>query len=90
MKKTQNCKTCQYMNMTARARVTGNNFARGLPRGSCVCKHPEAVSTFNRVCPRSPRMAGFIGYTALGGNTPQIKTAPRWCPLRQKDGGNES
>lgn len=38
-----------------------------------------------RVCPRSPRMAGFIDFTAPGENVPKIKTSPRWCPLRTEN-----
>lgn len=74
------CRMCPYMHMSGCAYCNGNNS--GNPRGSCVCKHPEAVETFYQVCPRSPRTAGFIGYTPMGGDKPQIKTSPRWCPLR--------
>ncbi len=27
-------------------------------------------------------MAGFIGFTSMNDDMPQIKTAPRWCPLK--------
>ena len=79
------CKACQYMEVTGRAQRTSGT-APGGPRGDCHCQHPDAVATFNKVRPRSPRMAGFIGYTAPGGDVPQTKTSPRWCPLRN-DGG---
>ena len=59
-------------------------FLKG-PRGDCMCKHPDALETFKRVCPRSPRMAGFIDFTAPGENVPKIKTSPRWCPLRTEN-----
>ena len=74
------CRTCIYMRMTGRAICNGNND--GNPRGNCWCEHPEAREVFNRVCPRSPRAPGFIGFTPKGGNKPQIRTSPRWCPLR--------
>lgn len=74
------CRMCPYMHIRGRAYCNGNND--GNPRGSCVCNHPEAVRIFHQVCSRSPRMAGFIGYTPMGGDKPQIKTSPRWCTLR--------
>lgn len=79
--KTLICAECVHMRMTGRAERTGNND--GNPRGECYCKHPEAEKTFRRICPRSPRAPGFIGFTKMGGDKPQIKTAPRWCPLRE-------
>ena len=81
-RKTPVCKTCDFMKMVSRAKRTGNNNTLKGPRGDCHCYHPKAVETFNKVCPGSPRMAGFIGFTAPGENVPQIKTSPRWCPLR--------
>ena len=81
-KETPKCQTCYFMNLISRAKITSNNSHLGGPRGDCMCRHPDAVDIFKRVCPRSPRMAGFIGYTAPGGNVPQIKTSPKWCPLR--------
>ena len=76
------CSECRHMKVTGRAKLTANSWGRKGPRGDCKCTHPDAEETFKRVCPRSPRMAGFIGFTAPGGNVPQIKTSPRWCPLR--------
>jgi hypothetical protein len=80
---TPTCKGCLYRSAPYRARITGNN--NGTPRAGIVCEHPKAIETFNRVCPRSPRMAGFIGYTAMGGDVPQIKTCPKWCPRRTEN-----
>lgn len=76
------CAGCPHMGKPIRARYNGNNAGMKGPRGSCMCNHPDAVAEFFRVCPRSPRMAAFIGYTGPGGNVPQIKTSPKWCPLR--------
>lgn len=78
------CSECLYMELSGRANITGKNMYIGGPRGYCMCKHPDAEETFKRVCPRSHRMAGFIDFTAPGGNVPQIKTSPRWCPLRHR------
>jgi hypothetical protein len=77
------CRGCLYRSMLRRARITRNNH--GEPRAACMCEHPQAIETFNRVCPRSPRMAGFIGYTAMGGDVLQIKTSPKWCPRRPEN-----
>jgi hypothetical protein len=76
------CRKCEHMKLTGRAINNGNNRGLKGPRAGCMCEHSDAVKTFNRVCPRSPRMAGFIGYTNPGGNVPQTKTSPRRCPLR--------
>ncbi len=76
------CRTCDFMQMTGRARITRNNLHLKGARGECMCGHPKARYTFEKVCPRSKRMAGFIGFTAPGENLPQIKTCPKWCPLR--------
>lgn len=75
------CGECAYMHMTGRAEKTANNG--GIPRGACHCQHPDAIKTFERTCPRSPRMPGFIAFTEMGGDKPKVKTSPRWCPLRQ-------
>lgn len=54
------CRSCNFMQVTSYAKTTGNNSRLKGPRGDCMCKHPDAVKTFNKVCPRSPRMAAFI------------------------------
>lgn len=74
------CRTCPFMHMTGRALCNGNND--GKPRGYCWCEHPNAREMFQRVCPKSPRAPGFIGFTPMGGDKPEIKTSPRWCPRR--------
>lgn len=83
------CAKCEYMTMY-RCRETGNNRYIGGPRAACMCNHTEAFSTFRRVCPRSPKMEGFIGYTKPGGNRPVIKTSPKWCPRRKENRNEES
>lgn len=83
------CRSCNFMRVTGYAKTTGNNRRLKGPRGNCMCKHPDAVKTFNKVCPRSPRMAAFIGYTPPGEAKPALKTSPTWCPMRlenKKDG----
>lgn len=84
-KKVPVCKRCIYMKLGRAANVTKQNMYRGGPRSGCLCTHPRARETFERVCPRSHRMAGFIGYTPMGGYLPTIKTSPRWCPLRSEN-----
>lgn len=70
------CRECEYIKKHKRF---------GNARGECMCGHPRAVKTFKKVCPRSPRMEGFIGYTIAGTMTPATKTAPRWCPLKESN-----
>ena len=76
------CSLCPYMKLGGRAICNGNN--NGRPRADCFCTHPDARETFYRMFPRSPKMATFIGYTAMGGNVPQLKTSPKWCPLKEE------
>lgn len=85
MKETPTCRACYFMEMIGRAKMTANSWSAKGARGDCMCRHPDAVETFNRVCPRSPRMAGFIGFTAPGESKPTIKTSPKWCPLRPEN-----
>lgn len=74
------CSGCIYMKITRYAEINARN--RGIPRGHCMCTHPKAKEQFNKLCPKSPRIPGFIGYTNMGESSPSIKTSPRWCPLR--------
>lgn len=82
------CRSCNFMRVTGYAKTTGNNRRLKGPRGDCMCKHPGAVKTFNKVCPRSPRMAAFIGYTPPGETKPALKTSPTWCPMRLENKKN--
>ena len=86
MNSTPKCAGCPYVRLSGVARATGNNSHLGDPQSEFMCDHPEAVSNFNRICPRSPKMAGFIGYSEPGRFVPAIKTSPRWCPLRDHKG----
>lgn len=79
------CRSCNFMLVTSYAKTTGNNRHLKGSRGNCMCKHPDAVKTFNKVCPRSPRMAAFIGYTPPGETKPALKTSPTWCPMRPEN-----
>ncbi len=66
MKERPTCRSCYFMRVTGYAKVTGNNSHLKGPRGDCMCVHPDAFETFNRVCQRSSRLAAFIGYTPPG------------------------
>lgn len=80
--KKPSCHYCLYMLQGYRAKTDGNNIHRGGGRAPCYCEHPAARETFNRVCPKSNKLPGFIAYTPCGKNGPKIKTSPVWCPLR--------
>ena len=80
---TPECKSCPNMLQGYRAKTNGNNRHRGGGRAPCYCEHPAARETFERVCPRSNKLPGFIAYTECGKNGPKIKTSPVWCPLRE-------
>ena len=84
--KSPRCRECEHLCVGGYAEVTGNNYGRGAhPRRGCTCGHPAARETFEKVCPRSPRMAGFIAYTTMNDDLPQIKTCPKWCPLKEAE-----
>lgn len=51
-----------------------------------MCEHPKAREVFYRLFPRSNRLAGFIGFTSMNDEKPQIKTSPKWCPLKRGEG----
>lgn len=85
MKNDIRCATCPLMKLTGRAKSTRNNSHMALPRGDCFCEHPDAIAAFEMVCPRSPRMAGFIGYTAKNADKPSIKSTPKWCPRKMAE-----
>ena len=84
------CRSCNFMQVTRYAKTTGNNRHLKGSRGDCMCQHPNAVKTFNKVCPRSPRMAAFIGYTPPGEIKPVLKTSPTWCPMRLENKEKET
>lgn len=74
------CVGCLFMKLAGRAQRNAKN--RWNPRGYCICTHPKAIVMFQKVCPKSNRAPGFIGFTKMGGCVPALKTSPRWCPLR--------
>lgn len=84
------CRSCNFMRVTSYAKTTGNNRHMKGSRGNCMCKHPNAVKTFNKICTRSPRMAAFIGYTQPGETKPALKTSPVWCPMRPENKEEET
>lgn len=65
-KDTPVCSECHYMELMGWAKLTANSWHRKGPRGECVCRHPDALETFKRTCPRSPRMPGFIALYCTG------------------------
>ena len=77
------CRECKYMKTPCNCLANANN--RWRPRSVCYCTHPKAKEVFDLFCPRSPREPACIGFTPMGGDKPQIKTSPHWCPLRHPD-----
>lgn len=84
MKEKPICRSCNFMQVTSYAKTTGNNSRLKGPRGDCMCKHPDAVKTFDKVCPRSPRMAAFIGYTPPGEAKRRSKRRRHGAPCARK------
>lgn len=83
------CATCYMMTIAGRAKETGNNSHFAGTRGKCYCGHPGAEDAFKFLCRDSSRMPGFVAFTRKGGNEPDIKTAPRWCPRRMAEVATE-
>ncbi len=75
------CIDCPLMEISGYARITAANYSKR-PRGNCFCKHPDAERVFKEYCPNSPRMPCFISFTQTDSGKPDIKTSPRWCPLK--------
>ena len=76
------CAACPMMNMTVRARHTDSNDHLSRPGGACYCGHKEAEAAFRLICPKARWASGFIAFTRGTSSTPDIKTAPRWCPRK--------
>lgn len=80
------CRQCKYMQITGHTAITARTNPAG-PKGFCYCQHPMARKMFFLVNPWSPKEPCFIASTKPGGDKPEIKTHPKWCPLIE-DGGN--
>lgn len=77
------CRDCIYMELKYYLEATlKNNYN---PRGCCFCEHPKAKEIFKKKCPKSHRTPAFIAYTKMGGKLPEIKTCPKWCPLKEEN-----
>lgn len=77
------CKECEHCKMTSRANIkfAGGGYG-GYGRGEFFCEHPDV----GKMHPRDfgNRAPGFIGFgTMEKESVVQIKTSPRWCPLRR-------
>lgn len=72
------CSECKWCVVIYRS--NGNRWSWGRKR--YFCKHPE-VSEPDR---RSNHMKAFIAFGINSAESPiDIRTAPRWCPLKQND-----
>ena len=81
IKETPHCSECGNMELHGPAQRTAANRYNGGPRRSCYCGHPRAWECFQ--ASGSHRAECFIGFTKPGGSEPALKTAPKWCPLRE-------
>lgn len=67
------CRTCGYKNAYYRANAKAERL-------EYYCDHPYAREAFEEYGGvGSPQ---FIGFSVKGDTVPQIKTSPRWCPLK--------
>ncbi len=75
------CKECEHCKMRGRANVkySGNGM---YGRGEFWCENPDTVKIpLNGFGNSAP---GFIGFGTMEKDSKlQIKTSPRWCPLRK-------
>lgn len=76
------CKECEYCKMRGRANVKYSGYGI-YGRGEFWCEHPDTTKLPPRAFGRSA--PSFIGFgTREKDSKPQIKTSPRWCPLRKE------
>lgn len=47
----------------------------------CYCEHPKILNAIKR---GELQKLGFIAFSIAWSKTPDIKTCPRWCPLRKE------
>lgn len=77
------CRECEYCKMQRRANIKFAGHGHGgYGRGEFYCEHPEShnlpLKSFGIKAPR------FIDFGTCEKDTVvQIKTSPRWCPLRR-------
>lgn len=71
------CSECKWCVVIGRNKGTYRSYGMK----SYFCKHPEVPEPDRR----SNRMKAFIAYGVNSAESPvNIKTAPRWCPLKNK------
>lgn len=66
------CKECRYLET--------RHSTRGGIRMHCCCEHPRMKKSFDRYGGHSA--PGFVCFSIGWSRNPDIKTSPRWCPLR--------
>ena len=76
------CKECEHCKMRSRANVKYAGYGT-YGRGEFWCEHPDAAKlplrAFGNSAPK------FIGFGTVEKDSKlQMKTSPRWCPLRGK------
>lgn len=72
--KENKCRNCSHMDAQAPR--------HGGLRCPCYCGHPKAKKAFHELCPKSNRDPCFIAFSIAFEYVPEIKTCPRWCPLK--------
>lgn len=77
------CQLCMYKQVWRTANLTANNRHLKGPRKSCCCSHPDTEEVIKRKFPKLCSAPGFICFTEPGSSKLQIKTCPRWCPLKE-------
>lgn len=77
MKNDIQCAACQFM------QVKPEKFSKRLNgRKKRFCTHSDAKIASKAICEKSETEPDFISYTKDDGGEADIKTAPRWCPLK--------
>ena len=80
MKNDIQCTACQFMQVKPDKSATG---IKG--RKKCFCTHSDAKIASKAICEKSETESDFISYTKDDGVDVDIKTTPRWCPLKLMD-----
>lgn len=82
MRRDIRCSACPYLIVPIRNNVSTSNVGMSRPRGCCYCNHPNAPTELDKIVPGTAVGPGFIAYTKGYSDVPNIKTAPRWCPIK--------
>ena len=73
------CNRCGYRDRAGRCNPTYRSYGRWY----FMCGHRDAYTRCSAASPK--RLPGFLGFAKSGEFDLDMKTSPRWCPLKAGD-----